>query len=113
MLLLFQSGNKTEKLQALQANGTWSLTSLPPSKHFVGCKLVYQIKNWANGFIECYQACLVVKGFTQQEGVDYLDTFSPVAKMVAVKTLLALPTIHGWILTQLDINNAFLHGDLT
>ena len=59
-----------------------------------------------------YKAHLVAKGSTQQKGIDYLDTFFPVAKMVIVKVILALVTIHGWSLSQLDVNNAFLHNDL-
>ncbi|RVW55183.1 Retrovirus-related Pol polyprotein from transposon RE1 [Vitis vinifera] len=102
----------SEELRALKENSTWSLTTLPPGKHTVGCKWVYRIKYRADGTIERYKARLVAKGYTQQEGVDYLDTFSPVAKLVTVKVLLALAAVHGWSLTQLDVNNAFLHGDL-
>ncbi|RVW37753.1 Retrovirus-related Pol polyprotein from transposon RE1 [Vitis vinifera] len=102
----------SEELRALKENSTWSLTTLPPGKHTVGCKWVYRIKYRADGTIERYKALLVAKGYTQQEGVDYLDTFSPITKLVTVKVLLALAAVHGWSLTQLDVNNAFLHGDL-
>eukprot|EP00261_Vitis_vinifera_P033501 XP_019074744.1 PREDICTED: uncharacterized protein LOC100253049 isoform X2 [Vitis vinifera] len=100
------------ELQALQANGTWSLTPLPAGKTPIGCRWVYKIKHRSDGSIERYKARLVAKGFTQLEGVDYQDTFSPTAKIISVRCLLALAAARGWSIHQMDVNNAFLHGDL-
>jgi hypothetical protein len=100
------------ELKALADNKTWILTDLPPGKVPIGCRWVYKVKYHANGTIERYKARLVAKGYTQQEGVDYFDTFSPVAKLTTVRLLLALAAAQNWHLQQLDVNNAFLHGDL-
>jgi hypothetical protein len=100
------------EIDALESNNTWTLTHLPPGKTPIGCKWEYKIKHRADGSIERHKAHLVAKGFTQCEGLDYFETFSPVAKMTTVRCLLALTAIHNLRLHQLDVNNAFLHGDL-
>ncbi|KAG8503082.1 hypothetical protein CXB51_000899 [Gossypium anomalum] len=101
------------EISALEQNHTWIIMDLPPGKTAIGCKWVYRVKHKADGSIERYKARLVVKGFTQTEGVDYFNTFSPVAKITTVRLLLAIAASKNWYLHQLGVNNSFLHGDLS
>ena len=101
-----------DEMQALENNGTWELVPLPPGKTPVGCRWVYTVKVGPTGEVDRLKARLVAKGYTQVYGIDYCDTFSPVAKLTTVHLLLALAAIRHWPLHQLDIKNAFLHGDL-
>jgi len=100
------------EMKALQENNTWTLTNLPQNRKSIGLKWIYKIKYKPDGQIERYKARLVAKGFTQKEGFDFFETFAPVVKMVTIKTIIAVAAIKRWNLHQLDVNNAFLHGDL-
>ena len=100
------------EILALVSNNTWTLTPLPSNKKAIGCKWVYRVKYKADGSVKRFKARLVAKGFTQQEGLNFIDTFSPVAKLTTVKTLLAISAVKGWHLVQLDVNKAFLNVDL-
>lgn len=101
-----------KEIAALEENNTWTITDLPTGKTPIGCKWVFKIKYHADGTIERHKARLVAKGYTQQHGVDYLEIFSPVASITTIRTMLAEAVAKGWIIQQLDVNNAFLHGDL-
>ena len=101
-----------QEVQALHANKTWSFVPPPAHKRPIGCKWVFKIKYNPNGTIERYKAKLVAKRFSQVEGIDYWETFAPVAKLTTVRILLSLAAMQNWHLHQLDINNAFLNGDL-
>ncbi|KAG7543242.1 Reverse transcriptase RNA-dependent DNA polymerase [Arabidopsis thaliana x Arabidopsis arenosa] len=97
------------EIDALESTNTWSVCSLPDGKKPIGCKWVFKVKLNADGCLERFKARLVAKGCTQKEGLDYGDTFSPVAKMTTVKTLLSVAAAKEWSLHQLDISNAFLN----
>ena len=97
-----------EEMTALHSTGTWDLVTLPAGKSPVGCCWVYTVKIGSDGGLDRLKAHLVAKGYT----LNYYDTFSPVAKMASIRLLFSMATMRSWPLYQLDIKNAFLHGDL-
>jgi hypothetical protein len=100
------------ELRALQQNGTWIYVDPPLNAKPIGSKWVYKVKHKSDGSIERYKARLVAKGYNQVEGLDFFDTFSPVAKITTVRALIGIASMKNWHLHQMDVNNAFLHGDL-
>ena len=102
-----------EELDALLQIGTWDLVDLLAGKSAIGCKWVYKIKTRSDGTVDRYKARLVTKGFTQEYGIDYEETFASVAHLSSVRTLIAAFASRYWPLFQMDVKNAFLNGELT
>lgn len=85
-------------------------TTLPPNRKPITSKWVFKIKTKANGTLDKYKARLVARGFTQIQGIDYMETFAPVVKLNSIKVLLALATQFNFEIHQLDVKTAFLNG---
>uniref|UniRef100_A0A2N9GH48 Integrase catalytic domain-containing protein n=1 Tax=Fagus sylvatica TaxID=28930 RepID=A0A2N9GH48_FAGSY len=101
-----------EEMHALDLNHTWDLVHKPAGTPIVGCRWVFTVKQNLDGTVDRLKARLVAKGFTQTYGLDYTETFSPVAKLNSIRIIISLAANLDWPLHQLDVKNAFLHGDL-
>ena len=101
-----------EEMASIHKNHTWDLVELPSGKSIVSNKWVYTIKCKADGTPQRYKARLVARGYEQQHGIDYEETFAPVVKWGTIRTLVALAAFQGWKLFHMDVITAFLNGDL-
>lgn len=101
------------EMNSQMQNLTWNLVPRDPSYNLVGCRWVFRIKQLADGSVDRFKSRLVAKGFNQRPGIDYFETFNPVVKQPTIRLVLGQVIARGWVLRQLDVNNAFLQDDLT
>ena len=101
-----------DELDSMAKNEVWDLVDLPPGRRAIGNKWVFKVKRRADGSIDKFKARLVAKGYTQVEGVDYEETFSPVVRLASIRLLLALVAHLDLELFQMDVKTAFLNGNL-
>jgi hypothetical protein len=102
-----------EELAMLGNTGTWELVDTPYGVNIVRSKWVFKAKKDAAGNMVCYKARLVTQGFSQVPGVDYFDTYAPVAKLQSIRAILAIATTCDLEVHQIDIKGAYLNGTLT
>lgn len=101
-----------EEWAAIQKNNTWELVEAPTDQKIIGLKWIFKTKYRADGEIQKYKARIVAKGYSQEQGVDYDEVFSPVARIETVRMLLALAAHRRWKVYHLDVKSAFLNGDI-
>ncbi|CAA7052584.1 unnamed protein product [Microthlaspi erraticum] len=119
-LVRFSEASREEKwmeamrseIQAIEKNQTWELVNLPTDAKKIGVKWVYKTKLNEDGNVDKYKARLVMKGYAQEEGIDYDEVFAPVAHWDTIRILLAVAAQRGWKVYQLDVKSAFLYGEL-
>jgi len=101
-----------EEMKALDSRGTWKLVSAPTDAVIVGCRWVFTLEYCPDGSVDRYKTRLVTKGYTQTYGINYFETFSPVAGLSSIRISFSIAVNLSWSLFQLDVKNIFLYGDL-
>ncbi|KAM0055964.1 putative RNA-directed DNA polymerase [Helianthus debilis subsp. tardiflorus] len=101
-----------DEMDSIMHNNTWKLTDLPPGCKPLGCKWIFKRKMKVDGSIDKFKARLVIQGFRQKEGIDFFDTYAPVARISTIRFLLALASVHNLVIHQMDVKTAFLNGEL-
>jgi len=99
-----------EEYDSIVRNSAWEIVPRPVGKSVVGSRWIYKVKQAADGSVEKYKARFVARGFSQIEGIDYEETFAPVARYSSIRTILALSAQMGWHIHQMDVKTVFLNG---
>ena len=100
------------KIDSILQNHTWELVDLQPKCKPLGSKWIFKRKMKEDGFIDKYKARLVIKGYSQQESLDYFDTYSPVMRINSIRVILAIATLRNLEVNQINVKTIFLNGDL-
>ncbi|KAJ9547395.1 hypothetical protein OSB04_019938 [Centaurea solstitialis] len=98
-----------DEMDSILENRTWELADLPKGKRPMGSKWIFKRKYHPDGSISAYKARLVAKGYRQREGIDYFDTYAPVARISSIRTLIAISALKGLYIHQMDVKTAFLN----
>jgi Reverse transcriptase (RNA-dependent DNA polymerase) len=101
-----------KEIGRLEKFQTWELVDIPKNSNIVSYRWVFHLKHDAARNVVKYQAHVIAKGFTQQPGVNFGETFAPVTKLASIRSTIALAVTHDWELHQMDIKSAYLNGDL-
>ena len=99
-----------EEIRMIEKNNTWELVDIPREREFVSLKWIYKIKLNQEGDIKNHKARLVARGFTQKPGIDFYETFSSIARLDAIRTVIDVTSKKKWKIFQLDVKSAFLNG---
>ena len=100
------------EMDSMYENQVWTLVDPPEGVIPIGCKWVFKRKADMEGNLTTYKARLVAKGYRQKQGIDYDETFSPVAMVKSIRILLAIAAFHDYEIWQMDVKTAFLNGNL-
>ncbi|KAA0049626.1 gag/pol protein [Cucumis melo var. makuwa] len=100
------------EMESMYFNSVWELVDLPKGVKHIGCKWIYNRKRDSTGKVQTFKVRLVAKGYTQREGVDYEETFSPVAMLKSIRILMSIATFYDYEIWQMDVKTAFLNGNL-
>ena len=101
-----------DEIGSIMENNTWILSDLPPGCKPLGCKWIFKRKMKVDGTIDKFKAILVIQGFRQKEGIDYFDTYAPVARITTIRLLIALGAIHNPRIHQMDVKTTFINCNL-
>jgi hypothetical protein len=101
-----------QEYNSLIHNGTWSLIDLPAGRNAIHNKWVFKLKMATDGNVARFKAKLVAKGFSQREGIDYSETFSPIVKFDSIRTIMSIAAADNLIVKQFDVETVFLYGDI-
>ena len=101
-----------EEYKSIVKNDVWEVVPRPAGKSVVTSRWLYKVKHAVDDSVDKYKARFLARGFTQNEGIDYDETFAPVARYTTIRTIISLAAVFGWKLHQMDVKTDFLNGKI-